>query len=195
MQNGLRHWIQRILLHRIAWSKNICRHCWGHDISFGITFSKKVLVTFCRPDQFTMLYKCVDTFESVRSTRGCQHLFSKTRFVCQKVFKNKCEPKAACTFSKIVPGGFKSRFDSCRIIDLSESFQNLLELRILQNEKAFSRQNKFRIDLLSRCHILRFGNNRRSSRRDLLGKQNCILSRKSVPQGPFGRIKFYFELE
>ena len=28
-----------------------------------------------------------------------------------------------------------------------------------------------------------------------MGGSNCILSRKSVPQGPFGRIKLYFELE
>ena len=30
---------------------------------------------------------------------------------------------------------------------------------------------------------------RKSSRRGLLGRQNCILSQKSVPQGPFGRIQ------
>ena len=36
---------------------------------------------------------------------------------------------------------------------------------------------------------------RKSSRRGLLGRQNCILSKKSVPQGPFGWIKLYFELE
>ena len=29
----------------------------------------------------------------------------------------------------------------------------------------------------------------------LLGRQNCILSQKSIPQGPFGRIKLYFEPE
>ena len=36
---------------------------------------------------------------------------------------------------------------------------------------------------------------RKSSRRWLLGRQNCILSQKSVPQGPSGRIKLYFEPE
>ena len=36
---------------------------------------------------------------------------------------------------------------------------------------------------------------RKSSRRGLLDRQNCILSKKSVPQGPFGRIKLYFEPE
>ena len=36
---------------------------------------------------------------------------------------------------------------------------------------------------------------RKSSRRGFLGRQNCILSWNSVPQGPFGRIKLYFELE
>ena len=30
---------------------------------------------------------------------------------------------------------------------------------------------------------------RKSTRRGLLGRQNCIVSQKSVPQGPFGRIK------
>ena len=34
---------------------------------------------------------------------------------------------------------------------------------------------------------------RKSSRRDLLGRQNCILSKESVPQGPFGRKQMYFE--
>ena len=41
----------------------------------------------------------------------------------------------------------------------------------------------------SQCHIFGFGNNRRSSRKGLLGRQNYVLSQKSVPQGPFGRIK------
>ena len=36
---------------------------------------------------------------------------------------------------------------------------------------------------------------RESSRRGLLGGSNCILSEKSVPQGPFGRIKLHVELE
>ena len=36
---------------------------------------------------------------------------------------------------------------------------------------------------------------RRSTRRGLLGRQNCILSQKGVPQGPFGRIQLYFESE
>ena len=36
---------------------------------------------------------------------------------------------------------------------------------------------------------------RKSSRRGLLGRQKCILSQKGVPQGPFLRIKMYFELE
>ena len=36
---------------------------------------------------------------------------------------------------------------------------------------------------------------RKSSRRGLLGGSNCILSQKSVPQGPFRRIKLSFELE
>ena len=36
---------------------------------------------------------------------------------------------------------------------------------------------------------------RKSTRRSLLGRQKCILSQKSVPQGPFGRIKLYFEPE
>ena len=35
----------------------------------------------------------------------------------------------------------------------------------------------------------------KSSRRGLLGRQNCILSKKSVPQGPFGRIQLHFEPE
>ena len=36
---------------------------------------------------------------------------------------------------------------------------------------------------------------RKSTRRGLLGRQNCILSQKSVPQGPFGRIQLHFEPE
>ena len=36
---------------------------------------------------------------------------------------------------------------------------------------------------------------RKSSRRGLLGRQNCILSQKSVPQGAFGRIQLHFEPE
>ena len=36
---------------------------------------------------------------------------------------------------------------------------------------------------------------RKSSRRGLLGRQNCILSQKSVPQGPLWRITLYFEPE
>ena len=36
---------------------------------------------------------------------------------------------------------------------------------------------------------------RKSPRRGLLGRQNCILSKKSVPQGPFWLIKLYFEPE
>ena len=36
---------------------------------------------------------------------------------------------------------------------------------------------------------------RKSSRRGLLGRQNCILSQKSVPQGPFGWMKLHFEPE
>ena len=35
----------------------------------------------------------------------------------------------------------------------------------------------------------------KASRRGLLGGSNCILSQKSVPQGPFGRIKLLFEPE
>ena len=34
---------------------------------------------------------------------------------------------------------------------------------------------------------------RKSSRRGLWGRSNCILSQKSVPQGPFVRIKLYLE--
>ena len=44
-------------------------------------------------------------------------------------------------------------------------------------------------------NLFRFGIDRRSSRRGLLGRSNCILSRKSVPQGACGQIKLYFELE
>ena len=36
---------------------------------------------------------------------------------------------------------------------------------------------------------------RKSSRRGLLVRQNCILSQISVPQGPFWRIALYFEPE
>ena len=36
---------------------------------------------------------------------------------------------------------------------------------------------------------------RKSSRRGLLDRQNCILNQKSVPQAAFGRIKLYFEPE
>ena len=36
---------------------------------------------------------------------------------------------------------------------------------------------------------------RKSSRRGLLGRQNCILSQKSVPQGEAWRIKLYFQPE
>ena len=64
----------------------------------------------------------------------------------------------------------------------------------VHSASSFGR-NKFCIEFRSQCHIFRFGNDRRSSRRGLLGGSNCILSRKSVPQGPFGRIKLYFEHE
>ena len=47
----------------------------------------------------------------------------------------------------------------------------------------------------SQCHIFCFGNNRRSSRRGLLGGSNCILDWNLVPQGPFGQIKLYFDSE
>ena len=36
---------------------------------------------------------------------------------------------------------------------------------------------------------------RKSSRRGLLGRQNCILGKKSVPQGAFWQKKLYFEPE
>ena len=36
---------------------------------------------------------------------------------------------------------------------------------------------------------------RNASRRSLLGGSNCIFGYKSVPQGPFGRMKLYFEPE
>ena len=36
-------------------------------------------------------------------------------------------------------------------------------------------------DFWSECHIFRFGNNRRSSRRGLLGGSNCILLRSARP--------------
>ena len=55
----------------------------------------------------------------------------------------------------------------------------------------FTEANEF----WSQCHVFRFGNNRRSSRRDLFGGSNCILSQKSVPQEPFGRVKLEFGSE
>ena len=36
---------------------------------------------------------------------------------------------------------------------------------------------------------------RKSSGRGLLGRENCILSQKGVPQGPYGRIQLHFEPE
>ena len=36
---------------------------------------------------------------------------------------------------------------------------------------------------------------RKSSRRGLLGRQNCMLSQKSIPQGAFWRMKLYYEPE
>ena len=65
------------------------------------------------------------------------------------------------------------------------------ELRSASSYGRFTAAKEF----WSQCHIFRFGNDRRSSRRGLLGRQNCILSWKSVPQGPFGQIKLYFKLE
>ena len=40
-------------------------------------FLKKALATFCRSDKFKTLYKCVETFEFIRSTKGCQIIFLK----------------------------------------------------------------------------------------------------------------------
>ena len=36
---------------------------------------------------------------------------------------------------------------------------------------------------------------RKSTRRIILGRQNCILSQENVPQGLFGRIQLHFEPE
>ena len=46
-----------------------------------------------------------------------------------------------------------------------------------------------------RLHILIFRRPGSRPAGGLLGRQNCILSQKSIPQGLLGRIKLYFELE
>ena len=86
-------------------------------------------------------------------------------------------------------------FSYCRKVDLDAAI--LLVFLLLKKVLSASSYGHFTAakEFWSQCHIFRFGNDRRSSRRGLLGRQNCILSWKSVPQGPFGQIKLYFKPE
>ena len=106
------------------------------------------------------------------------------------------------------------RFNLHNLAPVIHIFRNFLltiifvDIRIIKNciIWMFWRLERFFIGKSFRLHISKpkkipgniffdISEVRKSTRRGLLGRQNFILSQKSVPQGAFGRIQLHFEPE
>ena len=99
-------------------------------------FSKKVLATFCRSDKFKSFQKCVETFESIRSTTGCKNIFQKleVQFL-----------KRALNLVLIADSEYTQK--TCRFAP---------ESLIYKTNLLFLWQNNGKLEFRSQCHILCF---------------------------------------
>ena len=122
-QNGLYIWIQLIFTH-YSMEQNWCS---------TLFFSKNVLLMCsksclrkrfwrpdCRPDKFKSFQKCVEAFEIIRSTKGCQIMFQKRDLLVKQVVENKV---------RIQEGIVLKSVSNLVLIADSESTQNYMKIR------------------------------------------------------------------